>query len=126
NVSVPILQAESSSGAEVPSPSTPGAPAIASVEAHTARAEAQYLKLQVQLAPRSDAPPLRIPQLRMTQVRSTFSLADITDYTPFQKLGERIAADPVGELRRVRLSARVVQGADGLRRTDLVTSRAVD
>jgi type III restriction enzyme len=41
-------------------------------------------------------------------------------------LGERLRADPVGELRRVRLSARTVTGPDGLRSTEMVTAPAVD
>lgn len=55
-----------------------------------------------------------------------FSLADIVDDRPFRELGQRLRADPVGELRRVRLSARTVTGADGLRHTEMVTAEAVD
>ena len=107
-------------------PSYAGAAMIQSVEDHVTKAEDQALKLQVELVPPTDVPPLRIPQLKMTTVTNAFSLADITDLDPFRKLGERIAADPVGSLNRVAFSARIVTGSDGLRRTELVTSQAVD
>src|SRR5206468_4232039 len=45
-----------------------GRAVIQSLEDHTARAEEQ-VKLQVQLPPRSDVPPLHIPKLRMTAVQ---------------------------------------------------------
>lgn len=106
---------------------TPAAGAvIQSVEEHTTRAERALAQLQVQLAPRIGQAPLRIPQLKMTAVKSDFSLADIVDLEPFRQLGERIAADPTGALRRVVLSARIVRGADGLRHTELVTAQAAD
>ncbi len=62
----------------------------------------------------------------MTVVKNEFSLADITDHSPFRRLGESIAADPVGALRRVTLSARIIQGPDGLRRTELIPAQAID
>jgi len=62
----------------------------------------------------------------MTQIKSDFSLADITDYGSFRQLGESLAADPTGRLRRTTLGARIIQGADGMRRTELVTTEAVD
>ncbi len=107
-------------------PAGGGGAVIRSVEEHTAQAEEQALRLQVELAPRPGLPTLRIPRLKMTTVTSTFSLADIIDLEPFRRLGERIAADPSGGLRRVTLGARIVAGADGARRTELVTGRAVD
>ncbi|MDP9364998.1 MAG: DEAD/DEAH box helicase family protein, partial [Chloroflexota bacterium] len=105
---------------------TTGGIAIQSVEDHAAKAQQQLLMLQVELAPRPDLPRLRIPQLKMTAVKSEFSLADITELGPFRRLGESIAADPAGSLRRVAVSARIVAGPDGLRRTELVTTRAVN
>jgi type III restriction enzyme len=99
---------------------------IKSIEEHTASAEEQAAALKVELAPRQDLPPLRIPQLRMTVVRNEFPLADITDRGTFRRLGESIAADPVGALRRITLGARIIQGADGLRRTELVRTAAID
>lgn len=104
----------------------PGA-VIQSLEDHTAQAEDQVAKLQVELAPRQDlSTALRVPRLRMTAVKSDFSLADITELDLFRRLGRSIAADPVGQLRRVTLGARIIVGPDGLRRTELVTTRALD
>jgi hypothetical protein len=93
---------------------------------HVAKAEAELTQLQSQLPPRSDLPVLRVPRLKMTPVESQFSLADITDLDPFRKAGERIASNPEEQLRRTRLSARVVEGLDGVRRTELTRSAAVD
>jgi type III restriction enzyme len=62
----------------------------------------------------------------MTSVKAEFSLADITEYNEFTNLGRRIAADPEGELRRTRVSARVVDDGDGLRHTELVRAPAED
>ena len=62
----------------------------------------------------------------MTPVRSTFSLADIIDLSPFKELGQRISADPDAELRRTVISARTVESLDGFRHTELVTSPAAD
>jgi type III restriction enzyme len=107
--------------------STPtGAATIASFEDHLAKAEAQLGQLNVQLAPRSDLPQLRVPRLKMSQIKSRFSLADITDIYPFRRLGERIAADPADSLKRVTLGAHIITGPDGLRHTEMVTARAVD
>ena len=90
-----------------------------------AAAEVQIASL-LELPPRSVEPALKIPQLKMTTIRSDFSLADIADLTAFKRLGEAIAADPVGALRRVTLGARIIEGPDGLRHTELVTSQAID
>ena len=103
-----------------------GKPVIATVEDYTAQAEQQVDAMQTELHPRENVKPLRIPRLRMTPVANHFSVADITDYDNFVKLGKRIASDPQGELRRVRLSAKIVEDAAGLRRTELVTAAAVD
>lgn len=106
--------------------SSTGTAVIQSVEDHTAKAAEQVTKLQSQLVPRPDLPRLRIPQLTMTTVTSEFSLADITDFEPFRHLGASMVADPIGNLRRVALGAHIITGPDGLRRTELVTTRAVD
>ncbi len=126
-VQAPIVPIDGPAPDERPSslPGNVGGAVIQSIEEHTRNAEAQVLKLQERLAPR-DGVRLRIPQLKMTAIQSDFSLADITDHAPFRRLGESIAADPAGSLRRVALSARIVEGPDRLRRTELVTSRAVD
>ena len=77
-------------------------------------------------APRSGAPAIQVPQLQMKRVRVEFSLADITDHDVFRKLGKQLSSDPEGELRRMRVSARVEKGPDGLRRTVLETAPAED
>ncbi len=99
---------------------------IRDVSGSVKHAEADIRQLEMALLPRDDVPKIRIPYLRMTQVTSRFSLADVTDLEPFRQLGRRIAADPSGALRRVTVSARVVTGRDGLRRTEMVTAPAVD
>ena len=103
-----------------------GTARITDLEEHVKEAEEQLEVLDAELPPRPDLPRLRIPQLKMTAIESHFSLADITDLRPFRELGEMIAADPEDSLRRTALGARVITGSDGLRRTELVTSAAVD
>lgn len=109
-----------------PQPVAAGQPTIASVEEQQISGGSQVVAMQTELAARADLGQLQIPQLKMTPVRSTFSLADITDLSPFRKLGERISADPDAELRRTVISARTVESLDGLRHTELVTSPAAD
>jgi len=99
-------------------------PVIGSVEERQKDADAQAQVTE--LHPRPGPVQLVIPALRMTAVQSHFSLADITDREPFRRLGERLARDPVGELRRIRLSAHVVETLDGLRHTELAPSRTID
>ena len=113
-------------GGAPPAAGGDGKPVIASVEEHIKAATEQMEKLQVELHPRGDLLRVSVPVLRMTAPSNEFSLADITSRDGFRALGERIAADPVGELRRYTLGARVIEGADGIRRTDLVTAAAVD
>jgi len=100
-------------------------PIVRSVEDHTAKAT-EALTLTLQLPPRPDLPPLRVPRLTMTQVKSDFSLSDITDLWPFSRLGGRIAADPEESLRRVTVGAQIVHGSDGMRRVEMVTTTAAD
>ena len=125
-VQAPIAAAGTESLSFRPDPAPWVAPAIRSVEEHTEEAKEQVAVLKVELTPRTDRPPLRIPLLRMTEVRSEFSLADITELEPFRRFGESLAADPVGSLRRVTVSAEIITGSDGLRRTELVTAPAMD
>jgi type III restriction enzyme len=127
DVSAPVLSVSDESIHAVTPPNTPpgGGLRITSVEDHTAQAEADLRHL-VELAPRPDIPPLHIPQLTMTTVKNDFSLADIVDPNSFRQLGERLAADPVGTLHRYTLSARIIKGADGLRRTEVVALKAAD
>jgi type III restriction enzyme len=60
----------------------------------------------------------------MTNVQSPFSLADITGTDAFRKLGASLATDPDTELNRTKVSARMVTGPDGVKRTELVTAEA--
>lgn len=103
-----------------------GHAAIVELEAKEADNQQQLTTLRAPLAPRTDVGQLKIPKLRMTPVRVEFSLADIIDTSPFKALGESIAGDPEAELRRTAISARIIEGDDGLRRTELVTSPAAD
>lgn len=101
-------------------------PVVTTVEDRTNQVSAAALAIQQRILPRSDAPQIVIPILRMSTVQSSFSLADITDTSRFRRLGESLAADPDGELARTVVGARVVTGPDGVKRTELVTSAAVD
>lgn len=101
-------------------------PVVTTVEDRTEQVSAAALAIRQQILPRTDAPPIVIPILRMSTVESSFSLADITDTSRFRRLGESLAADPDGELARTVVGARVVTGPDGVKRTELVTSAAVD
>jgi type III restriction enzyme len=62
----------------------------------------------------------------MTPVESRFKLFRITDTEPFLRLGERLARNPAEELRRIRLTAHVVETLDGLRHTELAPGRTID
>jgi len=101
-------------------------PLLTTVEDRTSQVGQAVLAMQHEIVPRQDAPPILVPVLRMTPIQSSFSLADITDTSLFRRLGESLAADPDGELARTLVSARVVTGSDGIKRTELVTSTAVD
>ncbi|MGH2964734.1 MAG: DEAD/DEAH box helicase family protein [Solirubrobacterales bacterium] len=105
---------------------SPGKPGISTVEGYTEKAEEELEQLQEQLSPRPALPRLQIPILKMSVPKSSFSLADITDMDPFEKAGKRIAVDPESELRRTTVSAKIVEGPDGLRHTELITAEAVD
>lgn len=103
-----------------------GTAQIASVEQHVEQGEEQVRAMSVTLAPREDMPRIRIPILKQSTIQNPFSLADITEPGPFRDLGEQIAAEPEDSLRRTSLRARIIEGPDGLRRTELVTAQAVD
>ena len=124
DVSVPVVAAGDGEFSLAATPE--GQPVVAPLAEHMQKAQAELTQLQVQLPPRSDLPVLRVPRLKMTPVESLFSLADITDLAPFRRAGERIASDPEEQLRRTRLSARVVESLDGLRRTEVIRSAAAD
>jgi len=103
-----------------------GSTVVTTVEKRALHVGDAALKMKRPIGRREDAPPLVIPVLRMTAVESPFTLADITDTDRFRKLGVSLAADPDGELARTLLSARIVVGPDGVKRTELVTSSAAD
>jgi type III restriction enzyme len=101
-------------------------PVVTTTEQRAVQAGTAASALKRQILRRQDLPGIRVPILKMTTVRSHFSLADIADRDAFRKLGASLAADPEGELSRTLVSARVVTGSDGLKRTELVTSTAAD
>jgi type III restriction enzyme len=109
----------------LPADST-SSPVVTTTEQRAAQAGTAAASLKQQIMRRADLPSIQVPVLKMTQVTSRFSLADITDRDAFRKLGASLAADPEGELSRTLVSARVVTGPDGLKRTELVTSTAAD
>jgi type III restriction enzyme len=121
-VSVQIV-AEPGGKDGAPSP-IPGAPAIGSVEARQKQAEKEASVPE--LFPKEDFPELFVPELNMTAIENPFSLADITDRRAFKDAGERLARDPIGELRRIRLAAQVVESFDGLRHTQLSPAKTID
>jgi len=101
-------------------------PVVTSVQERSEQVSGAALKMKRVIERRQDAPEITIPVLRMTTVQSAFSLADITDTDNFRKLGTALAANPDGELNRTLVSARVVVGSDGIKRTELVRSEAAD
>ena len=112
---------------ETPDEATPTVGGLRLVDPDKRKAEASEPSWPVQtFHPRPEFPEIKVPRLRMTSVKAEFSLADITEYDEFANLGRRIAADPEGELRRTRVSARVVDDGDGLRHTELVRAPAED
>jgi type III restriction enzyme len=101
-------------------------PVVTTVKERTDQVEQSAASLRVEIVRHPDAPKVEIPILKMTTVESNFTLADITELDAFTKLGRDLALDAEGELSRTVLSARIVVGRDGVRRTELVTSTAVD
>ena len=121
---VPIVPTENTTP---PSPidDAPSA-VVTSVEERASQVAEAAIKMKREIGRRPDAPKIVIPLLRMSAVRSDFSLADITDLDRFRKLGAALAADPDGELNRTLVGARIVVGPDGIKRTELVRSEAAD
>jgi type III restriction enzyme len=124
-VSAPVAVPDESGDTPALDPNQ-GQATVSSIESQKAQGEQDLQALAEELPRRSDLPSLRIPRLKMTPIESTFSLADITELAPFRALGNRISTDPEDELRRTAISAKIIEGPDGLRRTELVTSPAVD
>jgi type III restriction enzyme len=102
------------------------APMVTSVEVRTAQVGLAAAKMRQEILRRVDAPPIWIPVLKMSAVKSSFTLSDITNTDAFRKLGASLAANPDDELSRTLVSARVVTGPDGMKRTELIRSSAAD
>ena len=102
------------------------AAAVTSVHERTSQVSEAAVRMKSKIERRANAPAITIPLLRMTTVQSNFSLADITSTDSFRKLGAALAANPDGELNRTLVSARVVVGSDGIKRTELIRSDAAD
>ena len=105
-------------------PVSAGDVALASVEDRQAEAEQQADAKE--LHPLKKFSKISLPELRMSRVESKFSFADITDLSPFKDLGQRLADDPEQELRRTRLDAIIIEGADGMRHTELMPGKTID
>jgi len=103
-----------------------GRPVVTTAEQRAIDVGEAVLKMKRPIARREGSAAIIIPVLRMSAVASLFTLADITDRDRFRKLGASLAADPDGELARTLVSARVVTGPDGLKRTELITVTAAD
>lgn len=106
----------------------PGVVGLTAVETRIDEGES-LTGTQVELRPRDDLPTLLLPRLRTERVAAAFSLTDVAvgEYSnPFRELGERLAVDPSGELKRTRLGATIVTGPDGIRRTTTTTTSVAD
>ncbi len=101
-------------------------PVVTTAEGRTAAVVESTNRMKQSVQKRADAPAIRIPVLRMSALQSSFTLADITDTGKFRQLGESLAINPEDELSRTLISARVVVGPDGMKRTELVTTTAAD
>jgi type III restriction enzyme len=99
---------------------------VTTAEERTSQAGEAATKMKLTITRREDAPEIKVPVLRMSAVQSSFTLADITNTDAFRKLGGGLAADPDGELSRTLVSAKVVTGPDGMKRTELIRSTAAD
>lgn len=119
-------ETEAVGGAVAKETERPTVPAVASLEARTAKGARSVKVLRAELRPREDLTPILVPRLRKTVITSRFSLADLTDMRSFRLLGEKIAADPAHELRRTVFSARRVVGPDGLPQVHVVRREAAD
>ena len=122
---VPIFLPEEGSAVSSPNGNY-STPLVTTAEHRVVEATEAAVKLKQAVLRRDDAPAIIVPVLRMSAVKSSFSLADITDTDAFRKLGAALAANPDGELSRTLVSARVVTGPDGIKRTELIRSTAAD
>lgn len=92
----------------------------------TAEEQTSEVELLHQFAPRPTLPAMVLPRVKRTASHAKFSLVQIDNLDPFTKLGRKIATDPEQELRRTKINAKIVQGPDGLRRTEIVREGATD
>lgn len=104
---------------------TTGATSIGSIEDRTQHAKQLTGKVEMPYNT-AEFPPVHIPVVEIRRINSTFSLGHITDLDPFANLARRIKEQPVEELRRMIYGARVVEGPDGLRETQVVIREAAD
>lgn len=118
--SVPAVQQDTAVDQGV---AVPGRPTVTDVTSRTAAGETEATRLEQPLAARRT---LRVPFVRQSEIKSPFSLTDITEHRDFQRLGERLRVNPDDTLRRTVVGARIVTGDDGTKRTELVTQTAVD
>ncbi len=85
--------------------------------------EAEQARMLLDVAPNR---PIDVPLVRQEALENPFSLSDIDDQEPFRDLGRRLHVDPEDTLRRTVIGAKVVIDENGIKRTELVTSQAVD
>lgn len=104
----------------------PERPAVAATDVRVEQGQLESTVLNRPLVPREDFPAFRIPIVKTTTIQSPFSLSDIVDRTPFEKLGRRLRANPEATLRRTVVSAEIVEGKDGIPATRLRTTSAAD
>ena len=100
---------------------------VTTVEQRAAQAGQAAAKMKQEIAQRdADAPRIVVPLLRMTPLESHFSLADITETDAFASSARRSPPTPTASSDGTLVSARVVTGSDGVKRTELVRSEAAD
>jgi type III restriction enzyme len=107
------------------SPTEPvvGKVTLTDLDSRASAGEAEQARMFTEVAP---SRAVDVPLVRQEQLENPFSLSDITDLEPFRDLGRRLHVDPEGTLRRTVVGAKVVVDENGIKRTELVTSQAVD
>jgi type III restriction enzyme len=113
--------------------SSPGAVVISDVDTRQTSGASEVTELdRPPIKFLSEEPEIILPRLSQRPVTKRFSLADITNEAAFVNLGKTLRSNPDDELRRMRLTAVRVKGADGIIRSetrqvtasDAVTSKA--
>ncbi len=97
----------SDTSTKAPSPAAPKASGVVDVETRTREAAeaAKNTSAVVQYDPLPDRTPVLIPKLISVPQFVTVSLNEITDYTPFERLGRTLSADYSDELKRTKITA---------------------